>query len=107
MNPTRTLSVFFFTTVLTLPAISLAAADESGEWRAYVCRIADWKNCEANKENKRIFPRPGEHYPDKETCLAEFDKLFWEDPEIHDKYPQTQDAQESYLFECTQDKPAN
>ena len=107
MNMIKAVSVFLITVSSTLVASPIMAADDNGEWRAYVCRISDWKDCEKNKNNKRIFPRPGEHYSDKETCLEEFDKLFWEDPEIHAKYPQVEDAEKSWLFACTQDKPAN
>ena len=47
-----------------------------------------------------------ERYPDEETCLAEFDKIFWKDPEISSKYPQGTEVEGSYLFACQQDKPA-
>ncbi len=62
-----TLSATAFTTPAT-------AADTSGQWKAYVCRVTDWSDCEQNRNNKRIYPDE-RLYPDMDTCLDGFGQL--------------------------------
>ena len=83
-------------TALTAPAI---AAVTGTQWRGYVCRVTDWPDCEQNLNNKRIYPDTVT-YPDKITCLDLFEQLFENDPVISGKYPQTNDASNSYVFDC-------
>jgi hypothetical protein len=80
--------------------IAPAGATETGvQWRAFVCRVTDWRECEQDTNNKRIYP--GEAlYPDKDTCLEAFAQRFEQDPDIAGKYPQTKDADHSYVFDC-------
>ncbi len=75
------------------------AADTSGQWRAYVCRVTDWLDCEHTRNNKRIYP-DAPLYPDEDACLAGFGELFEKNPAISGKYPQTNDAGNSYVYDC-------
>jgi len=75
------------------------ATDDNGRWRAYVCRVTDWIDCEQNRNSRRIYPVET-LYPDEHTCLQRFEALFENDPVISGKYPQTNDADNSYVFDC-------
>ena len=83
-------------TVFAAPA---TAVDAGSLWQAYVCRVTDWPDCEQNRNNKRVYPDE-RLYPDKNTCLDSFGQLFENDPAISGKYPQTNDASNSYVFDC-------
>ena len=83
-------------TAMVTPA---GAADDGGPWRAFVCRVTDWIDCEQNRKNKRVYP-VDTLYPDEETCLRKFEELFENDPVISGKYPQTNDADNSFVFDC-------
>ncbi|HUT40257.1 MAG TPA: hypothetical protein VM011_02865 [Gammaproteobacteria bacterium] len=80
-------------------AAPATAVDASSQWKAYVCRVTDWPDCEQNRNNKRVYPDE-RLYPDKNTCLDSFGLLFENDPVISVKYPQTNDASSSYVFDC-------
>ncbi|MGB5473430.1 MAG: hypothetical protein WBQ78_08125 [Gammaproteobacteria bacterium] len=89
--------------ILALSATVFAApepaVDASSLWKAYVCRVTDWPDCEQNRNNKRVYPDEL-LYPDKNTCLDSFGQLFENDPVMSEKYPQTNDASNSYVFDC-------
>lgn len=81
---------------LILAAVPAAAGDN---WRAFVCRVTDWPDCERNTPGRRIYPDPT-LYPDQDSCLAAFGQRFEHDPQIADRYPQTREAGNSYVYDC-------
>ena len=89
--------------ILALSATVFAApepaVDASSLWKGYVCRVTDWPDCEQNRNNKRVYPDE-RLYPDKNTCLDSFGQLFENDPVMSGQYPQTNDASNSYVFDC-------
>jgi hypothetical protein len=95
--------------IITIPVILIlsstavvtpvSATGTAAPWRAYVCRVTDWVDCEQGRNNKRIYPDET-LYTDKDTCLYGFEARFKNDPAISGKYPQTSDPAGSYVFDC-------
>jgi hypothetical protein len=87
--------------LLTLAASVQADPSAGGEvhWRAYVCRVTDWTDCEQNRDTRRIYPDPA-RYPDRNACLDGFGRRFESDPALKSKYPQTSDPAGSFVFDC-------
>jgi len=100
----RIAAAFIILALCATPLVAPAGpADSGGQWRAYVCRVTDWLDCEQIRNDKRVYP-DAPLYPDEDTCLARFGDLFEKDPVISSKYPQTNDADNSYVFDCEQVK---
>lgn len=79
------------------PAAPSAGVDTG--WRAYVCRVTHWADCEQNRNARRVYPDPA-IYPDRNSCLAGFGQRFENDPALKAKYPQTSDPGQSFVFDC-------
>lgn len=88
--------------LLVLGAVAQAAvpaAAGDAHWRAYVCRVTDWTDCEQNRNARRVYPDPAV-YADRDSCLAGFGQRFENDPALKAQYPQTSDPGQSFVFEC-------
>jgi hypothetical protein len=98
MNPMPAMPLILVLSALALTAPAVAT-EAGSQWRAYVCRVTDWPDCEQNRNDRRIYPDPA-RYPDRSGCLEVFGQRFVHDPLISDKYPQTSDAGNSYVYDC-------
>jgi hypothetical protein len=85
--------------ILAASVQAAPSADDEVQWRAYVCRVTDWTDCEQNRNTRRIYPDPA-RYPDRKACLAGFGQQFESDPALNSKYPQTSDPAGSFVFDC-------
>ena len=99
------MQIFHGLRALLVSSAAIAACGFSSQgmaadsWVGYVCKVMDYFECQSG--TKMIFPRP-ERYSDRDTCYEEFGKLFAEDTELLRRFPQTDNAHESYLFGCVQ-----
>ena len=68
-------------------------------WVGYVIKLTDYALYKGSeRKNKMIFPR-SKAYISKDQCYVEFEKVFSESDMV-EKYPQTNNPYESYIFGC-------
>ena len=69
------------------------------QWVGYVIKVVDYGMYSGNERKKKMILPSSATYKSKDDCYYYFGKLFAEEP-MKSSYPQTSDAQSSYIFGC-------